>query len=318
MQMKLKLLGLFMLCIYISTAQSNMISNSSFETYSVCPNNAGQFENNVQNWYNPNISSPDYFNACCTTGCIGTNVPNAAVGYQNAKSGNAFVGMLAFQQPDGREYIGTQLISPMIFGHKYYCEMYLSLGDIMRYAISRIGFHFSNSQITQNDYYVINVVPQVENPLGVFLSSQTNWMKVSGSFIASGGEQWLTIGNFYNDLNTDTLFVTNTNHIYAYYYIDDVSVIDSTAIGISEHEKQNAKLSVFPNPATNEISIEFSEVKKGILFIKNLNGSIVLTENFETKTLTLDVSSLQAGVYFAEAVLADGKRLRQRVIKLAD
>ncbi len=43
-----------------------------------------------------------------------------------------------------------------------------------------------------------------------------NWIKVSGSFIAQGGEQYLTIGNFQL---TDTLIDKNV-----YVYIDDVKL----------------------------------------------------------------------------------------------
>lgn len=293
----------------------NLVPNGDFEGFSVCPNTGGNFNGYVDFWFNPTQGTPEYFNACCSTSCFGANVPNAGPGFQNAQSGNAYAGLFAFQQIDQREYIEVQLINTLISSHRYYCEMYVSLADIMRYATSRIGFCFSQTQLSQSDLNLFNQTPQVENTIGNYLTSQANWMKITGSFIASGGEQWMTIGNFYNDANTDTLLVLNTIQKFAYYYIDDVSVIDSTAIGIAEQEKNNAKLHVFPNPAMDEINIEFSELKKGILFVTDVNGKIVLEKNFEQQILQLDVSNLEAGVYFVEAVLDNGKSLRQKVMK---
>jgi hypothetical protein len=307
----------FVVMFGVLNSQTNLVLNGGFESYSVCPTNSNQFQNNVDFWYKANTSTPDYYNSCCTTGCLGTDIPNTGMGLQNTNSGNGFAGIFIIQTSspaNEREYIGTQLINPMILGHNYYVEFFVSLADIERYATSRIGAHFSNSQVFQNDALVINLTPQIQNPFGNFLSDNVNWMKVSGSFIAAGGEQWLTIGNFYNDLSTDTLFVTSSVNKEAYYFIDDVSVIDSTAIGIKEHEKNSAKLHVFPIPAKDEISIEFSELKKGNLVVIDINGKVVMQKSFEAQLLQLDVSALPAGVYFAEAVLENEKKLRQKVV----
>jgi hypothetical protein len=52
-----------------------------------------------------------------------------------------------------------------------------------------------------------------------------NWVRVSGIFIASGGERFIMLGNFYDDDQTDTL-ATPAFCVMAYYYIDDVSVYE--------------------------------------------------------------------------------------------
>ena len=56
-----------------------------------------------------------------------------------------------------------------------------------------------------------------------------NWVKISGIYTAHGGEQYITIGNFKLDTQTDTLRV-NTLGDYTAYYIDDVSVIPLDSI----------------------------------------------------------------------------------------
>ena len=54
----------------------------------------------------------------------------------------------------------------------------------------------------------------------------TNWVQISGIFVAAGGEDHVTIGNFFDSAGTQrTLVGTPTGGIdAAYYYIDDVSV----------------------------------------------------------------------------------------------
>ena len=76
----------------------------------------------------------------------------------------------------------------------------------------------------------------------------------SGQYTAFGGEQYILIGNFFSDAFTNKL-TKNGNLNAAYYYIDDVSVVDCTGIGISE-VNDDAEVSVYPNPASNTITIE--------------------------------------------------------------
>jgi len=65
-------------------------------------------------------------------------------------------------------------------------------------------------------------------------------------------------------------------------------------------------LSIYPNPSNGQVSI------KGIvadeLTITNLNGQVILTKNVSGQTQTsLDLSSLNAGVYFVNTLGSLGK-----------
>lgn len=53
-------------------------------------------------------------------------------------------------------------------------------------------------------------------------------MQVSGTYVASGGEKYITIGNFNNDANTDTVKTDTSlsSGNICYYYIDDVTVAE--------------------------------------------------------------------------------------------
>lgn len=75
-----------------------------------------------------------------------------------------------------------------------------------------------------NSNSVIGLAAQVQYS-GPLLDDDDGWMRVSGEFIASGDEEYLTIANFHPDSSTDTVRVNGyPNWDISYYFIDDVSV----------------------------------------------------------------------------------------------
>ncbi len=214
-------------------SQTNLVPNPSFEIYTTCPDGGGGELNYAPPWYPPTAGSPDYFNQCNnSSSTFGANasVPANSNGYQYARTGVAYAGFSpSIPDIEYREYIQAPLLSPLIVGKMYCVEFYVSLADSIKYAITEIGAYFSNGPII-NMGIASNLPynPQVRSPVGVFLSDKNNWMKISGSFIANGGENYITIGNFKNDINTDTLSTniwSANGETQSYYYIDDISVI---------------------------------------------------------------------------------------------
>ncbi|WP_417612266.1 hypothetical protein [Owenweeksia hongkongensis] len=69
-------------------------------------------------------------------------------------------------------------------------------------AIKNIGAHFSKSRIydstssTGRTFDDTTIIPQVTLPQNAFITDTTNYTKVQGTFVAQGGEQYLTIGVF--------------------------------------------------------------------------------------------------------------------------
>lgn len=79
-----------------------------------------------------------------------------------------------------------------------------------------------------NGNSILTLTPTINNdPVANPLLSDTTWMEVSGSFIAVGNEQYIIIGNFNDDANSDTVFmgVEQPGNNFSDYIFDDVSVI---------------------------------------------------------------------------------------------
>jgi hypothetical protein len=70
-------------------------------------------------------------------------------------------------------------------------------------------------------------MPQVANAFGNVITDTLNWTWVGGSFTASGGERWLTIGHFKPDALT-TYVTLPYGNLGAYYYFDDVYLAASS------------------------------------------------------------------------------------------
>ena len=208
-------------------SQSNLVPNPSFETFSSCPNSISQLDTAIP-WFNPTANSPDYFNQCWITGANSADVPLNFWGYESPKTGVAYAGFGAFASsisPDSREYLEVKLLDSLIISKKYCIDFYVSLAGTSIYSIDAIGIYFSKNKITSSTVFNLGFTPQVRNPIGNFLTDTVNWMLISGQYTASGGEQYITIGNFYDDANTgvDTTYPGNISYI-SYYYIDDISV----------------------------------------------------------------------------------------------
>ncbi len=318
-----KTLCILFLCLSLVAAKSqNLVPNPGFEIYTQCPTGSmliyyatPWFQPNISNGNTTNSSSSDLFNSCDILP-YAVGVPNNAGGYQDARTGNGYAGMYgALDTVNGREYIEVALLSPLVANRKYCVAYYVSLANMCQMAISNMGAYLSvGSLLDSSPFHAIDyVVPQIENPNGNYLSDTLNWMLVSGNFIASGGEDHITIGNFRTPANTNSQNLTWGIEQSAYYYIDDVSVIYCDPSGVDELSE--ATINIIPNPATNQFTIENSQLRINSIHIYNVLGEEVLRlERIANSQKAIDISTWKAGVYFVE-VETEKVIVRKKVIK---
>ena len=226
-----------------SQTAGNMVYNPSFEEYRRCPMkiDALGVMRDADAWWQPTQGSSDYFNACGSREC---NVPRNKMGFQEAHSGEAYCGIYCSQERY-REYLQTELITPMVKGKRYRVSFWVSLADKSPQAIATIGAALTTRrledttrgilmqrEISEIDGYnsqsiLLPIEPQIINSPENILDNTKEWVEVSGEITAQGGERFLTIGNFqpFNKSNIILTMGTNTPLSGAYYYIDDVSVV---------------------------------------------------------------------------------------------
>jgi len=216
---------LLLLFIKFGTTQ-NLVPNPSFENYSTCPNLTNELLYAIP-WYSPTSGTPDYYNSCSTY--MWCDVPLNYGGYQDARTGNAYASFIAYTVgsllPPVREYVQAKLKETLIPGKSYCVNFYINLTDSSQYAIREVGAYFSDTAVYSTNWFNLTYNPQVYYNSSVFLSDKINWVKISGSFTATDNYNYITIGNFKDDSNTDSLFVGGgTWWTESMFYIDDISV----------------------------------------------------------------------------------------------
>ncbi|MFB6305765.1 MAG: hypothetical protein ABEH43_02035, partial [Flavobacteriales bacterium] len=167
------------------------------------------------------------------------HIPSNDWGYQYPKSGKGFGGFAAFLDTTSsfapyREYM-TYTFKKEIESNKKYCiSSYFSLSEKSKYSVEGVGFYFSKDSITTPNFFkgVIKRIPNIKIESNL---DTTNWYFFSKKFNPSKQNlRFMTIGNFSLDSNTvfydsatspPWYYGTTDSSGFAYYYIDDVSVI---------------------------------------------------------------------------------------------
>ena len=200
----------------------NLVLNPDFETYPTCPFTfEGICQMLVPPWECPTTGTSDYFNSCAASSSP-IDVPVNALGTQAPESGNGYAGIvLRHESNQYREYLITQLTEPLAADMWYYVSFYVSPAET-GCNVEHVGAYFSNTDIFVPNTLPLLFEPQIEH-LGGYMNDYNSWLLIAGCFQAIGGEQYLVIGNFETD--ADTPMSSGCFDSYAYYYIDDVSVL---------------------------------------------------------------------------------------------
>ena len=316
--MKRHLLILLMLFSFGGYAQ-NLVPNYSFEIIDSCPELPGQLYY-ANGWFSPFPmgGSVDLYHTCASYGS--TSVPaNNNAGHQFPKTGSGYVGFATYggnsASGDIREYLEVKLLSPLIGGKLYCIEAYVNVADTSGYASDNIGFYFSTDSLiaSWSDPLPLSYEPQFE--ASEIITDKVNWTLLSGQFTATGNEQFLTIGNFRSNTNTNVQVVGNpfwTNA--AYYLIDDISVECCDPSGCD---------TASPQPPAIPLSVPTILSNNDIFYIRGLDGHVSLTlydargrlvyENAQYIN-DLPLYQFSEGIYFYRITLQDGRTERGKVM----
>lgn len=308
-------ISLLFLCY--TTVSQNLVPNPSFEDYNTCPTGNVNITD-CNNWMNFG-NSPEYFNACASVD-LGMNVPNTFVGFQYANSGNGMVGIVTWLNPSNdsaninyREYVGVQLTNPMAMGQKYYFSFFTNYSGYPKLSIARkiaankIGLRFST------EAYSMSNKPPLNNfaPLSTdsLLNDTVAWIKLSGSFIADSAYNYIAIGNFFDDNNTDTSSFNGLSFgsMGSYYFVDDIcvstdSLYNEVWTGLTTQttsSKQKQGIFIYPNPSSDVVYINTQEAIENIELINSI-GQVIYTQQANNNFhIQLNISELPKGIYMA-------------------
>jgi outer membrane protein OmpA-like peptidoglycan-associated protein len=304
-----KIYLIILICTLLSTTNvysQNLAPNGDFERFDKCPQgytiwiSSNLYHNLLPGWNYPTKATSDYFNRCCTNPeCA---IPENEMGVTEPHSGNGFVGVFLKGEAGYREYIDAQLTEPLVRGQKYCVSLYYKLSTYSYLAVDGLGIYFSPSRIFRQSQDVLTFDAQVKNPDKKFMKNKDDWQLLTGVYEADGTEFCIVIGNF--DNNMKDYIVADTTKIpknirlkYAYYYIDDVSVVplknckecegiphdltanvvDANFTGGASGEENDGKISLKVEKGTKPYKIEWSNGASGPNLTKLSSGIYTYT-----------------------------------------
>lgn len=270
----------------------NLVPNPSFELYNACPPSYSQIDY-TGNWNQPtdHYGTSDFIHTCSSP------VPSSAINYfkvTNLFHGNGCAGLYTYK--NAREYIQTKLVTPMVANVNYRVSFRVkkATGSLF-VSCNRIGMYISAGPINgaKNSSALTSYVPQIEYTN--FITDTANWTLVSGIYKAVGGEDYITLGNFRDDLSSVSL---GGKEGLAYYLIDSVIIeksITKAKFGISDSVIcVNDCVNLIDKTEGNPVSTEWA------FFDKNM--SINQVSHLQNICFT------KPGVYSARQIVSDGSK----------
>jgi outer membrane protein OmpA-like peptidoglycan-associated protein len=219
----------------------------------------------MPSWRSPNGGTPDPYGPPCKS--KNGHPPHLYPGTCLPHSGNAVVGLGIIYggtmnpgEVRRREYIQSKLISQLKPNVEYCISFYIHFGLSSSWKASAIQAVVSKKRsFGASNFEPIITKPTIEASLK---SIDSGWQHIKGTFIANGGEKYLTIGSF---SPLGTLIMTPNQPVSkktgkeqingAYYYMDDVVLMEQKEgcpcdIPISEvtdSGQEDSTLQIIPN-----------------------------------------------------------------------
>jgi len=216
-------------------AQGNLVPNYGFEDPEKKIKEAGSIEL-AEPWESLTDNKPDLFNPKSKGEEWG--VPANLYGEADPNSGEGYAGvvMYAYKDSDPRTYLQVKLYSPLEEEKVYCVKMHVMLAMLSKYASNNLGMYVSDKPIDVEALEANAITPQIQHTQNRVFDEQFAWEPICQSYIANGGERYLTIGNFAPTSETQEEKIKKPKGITgqqartAYYYIDDVSVINMAGL----------------------------------------------------------------------------------------
>lgn len=137
-------------------------------------------------------------------------------------------------------------------------------------------------------------------------------------FDPSGPTQWraenINLNSYVGQGNVMIVF-RNRGHWGQALYVDNINITSTT--GISVNNPAEKDIVVFPNPAHNQVTIQFNEKWfEGSIVVEGIDGKRVLEQNVTdpSANVNLDLSGLAAGTYFIKII--DGEKMRVKKVSV--
>lgn len=225
-----KYLSLIILLISTFANAQNLVRNGSFSKSSdECPIISPDLEDIIAPWTST-FGAPNYYHMSCGDPGSITQTNNT-----QAFDGEEFMRIHVYGDTGSaymRDYLHGELSQPLDSGKYYRVTFYVKPvnndGAGYSYGVNNIGMFISDSariDTPANRVYE-DIEPQVFS--ADVIDQENYWTAICGVFMAKGGEEFITIGNFSTDAQTDVSPLSNAlNPQRSYYLVDYVELVEN-------------------------------------------------------------------------------------------
>jgi gliding motility-associated-like protein len=225
----------------ICFSQDNLVPNGTFDESLLCPG-----VNTIAHWFVPQNETVQINNLCPYVDWW-RFIRDPQMGLQGSQCGFVETYYRGFADDNiysGRLYLAVKLQKRLTKGTKYYVEMWIRAVDTFpnRKLVNTV---FTNgqdiafsSEFPLFDFDVPRNFLSLRPTVASQLQRNYEWHKVSTCFEASGHEEYMIIGNFRNDANTETSPTGKSNPnfpngLIANYAVDNV-VLTAMEINLTD------------------------------------------------------------------------------------
>jgi hypothetical protein len=317
------------------------VPNGSFEDRNECVYNDGGLTDappwsDCQDGSNFIEASPDVFHECTDSNeepCPYPqnafldpwlySIPTNFMGCEAPYEGLGYAGAFFFaDNPDTlagyREYLSIQLAEALHEDTIYEVSFKVSLAERSTHAIWNIQAALTNNEISQPEFAapITNLESPLDGTNGNFVIDKDGWTELIWQYQAQGGEEYLTIGNFQMNENTDTIQLidhsTEDHYLYdAYYYVDAVYVgNDQTS---SFYRSGERRIAIWPSPVRDFLFLEVPSAV--ILRLYNNLGQLTSKHSLSSGKNTISLEAYAPGMYFAHIKWSSGTVQTNKIIK---
>lgn len=271
--MKNILLFCFVFLVKQAAFGQNLVPNEGFE-YCVTPINNWilsdiSFNKLMINWFSPNSGSPDILQKP-ELGRMRNERPNVDIDSYSPRNGKVMIGLKLVGCNDGdhcKEYLQVALKERLEIGEKYYFEIWTKpIRTSMK--VNNIGMLFSVDKIERFGKGIFDYQPTLNVDRILDNSVDNEWIKISDTICVDSSYQYLAIGNFHLDRQTQTRGEPGGIN-YAYYLFDDALLVKvgEDCNGISSI--MNTKNIQFETNSSNLKPDAFGELNKLLVFLED-------------------------------------------------
>lgn len=265
-------------------AQGNMVSNGSFEDLTKKVKTAGSIEQ-ATGWESPTEAKADLYHTYSKSEDF--NTPKNMYGDCDPLDGEGYAGILIYADKNagGRQYLQARLKSDMQEGKAYCVKINVMLAWMSKYASNNISVYVSKKPVDFENIEENPVAPQVKHTQNKIFEDQFEWQAICQTYVAEGGEQFITIGNF-DQMGEGTSVekmkkpkgAVGQQVRGAYYYVDDVSVMNMAGLEECDCERDaggNSIQVVYSKNVSTDMEVDVaSEIELTRVYFDDLSSAL--------------------------------------------